>query len=177
MVRLNDNEFRDFVVRLCAIFERKTPSDSVMDIWFSDLQDIPGNLLQDIYNRFKREEYWPRNFPEKVKAIYRILKPQDTWEQPSGCAECDHGLLHVNKGGVSNVYRCQSCQTDTRAGIPMARRHDLLSQGYSLSWTHGTARQIKSMPHYTTGKDYMPGGLKDAAEKIGAMRQDWNEQF
>lgn len=168
--------FTEFVKNLCFIFERKVPSDQVMDLWFQELQDIRDDMLQQVYGRMKREETWPRNFPSKVMAIYRAIVPVNQFKQPVGCSDCDHGMIHVNKDGYAYAFRCGSCQEDNREGIPTAKRSELLLQGYALNWTMAGAARIKTLPMYEIGKEFMPGGLMEAISKIGEMGE-WQDQF
>lgn len=167
----------DFIVKLSRIFERRVPSDEVMDIWYQELEFINELELQVIYIRIKKEESWPRNFPEKVKAIYRAIRPTDSWVTPSGCYQCQNGILNMVKDGGSYAFRCANCLTDPREAIPKARKSELLAEGYAIHWTMGTAKQIRSMPAHAIGKEFMPEGIMSDTDKIGNLGDDWRDQF
>jgi len=132
------NEFESFLVNLTAFFERKHPTDKIIDLWFDMVHDIPVDELLQIYNKITKEnESFPRNLTAVMWALhYDIIAGDPIREKVyKNCPECSDGLMHLRKMDGDGLYmqpyvfRCATCRQRAEA-FPWGNRAALIREGY-----------------------------------------------
>jgi len=124
------------VDEICAYFQHKHPSSETLDTWFKNLERYDLRAARKhVTEQIQQSDSFPRNFPLAVRIAYRGWTRNQPREKsiPDGCRYCSHGLLHVEKDGLSFVFNCGHCRTSDKA-YPEATRYWLEEHGYKIDW-------------------------------------------
>jgi hypothetical protein len=71
------NEFKQFLELSYAYYQKAEPKESVAQLWFADVQDIPGRDLAIVFDKLKGLKFFPQNFPYTVRELARsIVRPE-----------------------------------------------------------------------------------------------------
>jgi hypothetical protein len=66
-------EIEEFIGKCCKYLEHRYPGDQTIDEWSLELSGIPVKYFPEIYSKFKQLEGWPKNFPNKIKELFRSI--------------------------------------------------------------------------------------------------------
>jgi hypothetical protein len=166
MVRL---EFKTFIIKLCAFYERKKPDDGTMDLWFDSVAMINQAELQQLFNQITQNcETFPRNITATMRALHNdsiseLRNPETVTYKP--CSDCNgDGHLFLEKHNPRSdsylryVFRCDKCKQSSNP-YPWGNKWVLLNRGYKeIQDTVGTEKisNIKELREFLDGLYDLP---------------------
>ena len=94
--------------------KKQNEIDNKVNIWFSDLEFIPNEAIDFIFNGLKENDNIPKNLPKAIKAIYYVWEnnnPSKLIYVKDNCPTCEQkGYLIFEKSGYNFLARCGHCQ-------------------------------------------------------------------
>jgi len=133
---MNEIEFKRFVGKLVHYYNRKTiPTTQSLNIWLQEVERIPAEALDFIFNHIKQGDSFPGNLPKAMRDGWQ------EWIRANGksnggfveCEDgCDRGILFVwhTVHCTGFAFRCARCNQSDLIGIPAAKYGDLVRRGY-----------------------------------------------
>lgn len=109
---MKEEAFAHAVNEIAAFLGSKEVPAHTKSAWFDKVQNIPDEALAYIVAKITDEvDNMPRNLPKVFKEKFRAWQMEHpekmaaTVEQ--GCADCESGILHLDRDGVTASIFCQ----------------------------------------------------------------------
>lgn len=123
-------EFTGTIRTVCSYYERKSPNDNALELWFERVKNVPFESLAWIERKmFEENDAFPRNLPSVYWALY------NAWL-----------AAHPEKRAFKEAVKCPECEG---GWLALQKRVDGYKQPISFSAPCGKCRQIPSA-HYMT---------------------------
>lgn len=150
---MQNSTFIEFIHNICIYFERKLPSEQIMEQWYPEVEFIPSESLTWIAGRIKQLDNFPRNLPGTIKGFwYEWLDAnpnKKAREQELGCSGCHGGYIQVSqydeamKRYYNTMFRCANCRPKYPKAMALTSIEALLKSGgyfkplgYLSSWKY-----------------------------------------
>jgi hypothetical protein len=95
-------------------FNRKYPGDMQLELWGKELEHIPEETREYIYNELVKHDNIPSNMPKVIKSIYQQWRkdnPSKVAFKHENCEFCNaSGGICFQIKGYDFMCRCGHCQ-------------------------------------------------------------------
>lgn len=131
---MREENFIHAVNELAAFLgSREIPAHTKL-AWFEKVRSIPDEALQDIVSKIQDEcDSMPRNLPKVMREKWRVWQmehPEKTAAvEESGCADCESGILFLERDGVTASVFCQ-CYSGNAGAVGRTTLAYMQTQGW-----------------------------------------------
>ena len=109
---MRDDSFAHAVNEIAAFLGSREVPPHTKAAWFEKVQHIPDEALPFIVSKITDDvDAMPRNLPKIFKEKFRAWQMEHpekvAAESEQGCADCESGVLHLERDGVTAAIFCQ----------------------------------------------------------------------